>query len=466
VVAAAGSQLFFYMFFKAVYILILLFTILIDYYSAFYIEKAAAPATKKKLLVTSILANITVLGIFKYFNFLNSNISGIATYLGYTNAIPFLTLLLPIGLSFHTFQAMSYTIEVYRGNQAAEKNIGIFALYIMFYPQLVAGPIERPQQILHQFYEKHAFDMQRVAAGLQRIGWGLFKKIVIADRLALVVNDIYDRPQEFTGVPLILATVFFAFQIYCDFSGYTDIALGCARVMGFRLMENFNQPYSAQTISEFWRRWHISLSSWFRDYVYIPMGGNRKGRFRTFVNLLLVFILCGIWHGANWTFVFWGALHGIYLIVGLGIKPLREKFYSFIKSKALKKGLQATDKLFTFLLVCFAWIFFRAETLNDSFYIITNLFANVPAQISDIITNKNLGREQILYHGSAFIVFFWQIFFIILLIGVQYNKETILWFLKPQNSPFWARWSFYYLLILGILLFGTYQQETFIYFQF
>ncbi|RZK15032.1 MAG: MBOAT family protein, partial [Flavobacterium sp.] len=263
----------FYMFFKAVYILILFFTIIIDYFAGIYIEQAGKMIDKKRLLLVSIIANVLVLAIFKYFNFLNDNVTGILSWAGYRNPIPALSILLPIGLSFHTFQAMSYTIEVYRGNQKAERKFGIYALYVMFFPQLVAGPIERPQNMLPQFYERHIFNPVDVAEGLKRILIGLFKKVVVADRLAIYVNSVYGNYEQHGSLSLITATIFFSIQIYCDFSGYSGIAIGTARVLGFRLMENFNRPYFAKSISEFWSKWHISLSTWFKDYVYIPLGG-------------------------------------------------------------------------------------------------------------------------------------------------------------------------------------------------
>lgn len=256
------ASCYFYMAFVPAYILILGGTIIVDYVAGIYIEKSTG-YRRKFLLMSSLVANIGVLAVFKYYNFLNQNLSLLLQSVGWSNSLPYLSMLLPIGLSFHTFQAMSYTIEVYRGNQRAERHLGIYALYVLFYPQLVAGPIERPQHILHQFYEKHTFDYVNVTNGLKRMAWGLFKKVVIADRLAMAVNTVYDNPTAFVGMPLIVATVCFAFQIYCDFSGYSDIAIGAAQVMGFRLMKNFDRPYFSTSISEFWRRWHISLSTWF-----------------------------------------------------------------------------------------------------------------------------------------------------------------------------------------------------------
>src|SRR4029079_15792055 len=317
-----AASCYFYLAFVPIYIFILAFTIIIDYFAGRAIENAQG--RKRKLyLIISLVANIGVLAIFKYYNFLNENLTALLGSFHVKNPAPIIKILLPIGLSFHTFQAMSYTIEVYRGHQNAERHFGIYALYVMFYPQLVAGPIERPGNLLHQFRQRHDFDSGRVASGLSLMLWGFFKKIVIADRLALYVNLVYNDPGQHTGSTFILATIFFAFQIYCDFSAYSDIAIGAAQVMGFKLMTNFRRPYFSSSISEFWTRWHISLSTWFKDYLYVPLGGNRVSRPRLYANLLVTFLVSGLRHGARWTFVVWGALHGAYLIVSLATERIR-----------------------------------------------------------------------------------------------------------------------------------------------
>src|ERR1043165_6740014 len=302
---------YFYAVFVPIYILILAFTIVVDYWAGRLIEDHRHQ--RRPLLLASLIVNIGFLAFFKYYNFLNENLTHLLGLAGRNNPIPALRILLPIGLSFHTFQAMSYTIEVYRGNQKAERHFGIYALYVMFYPQLVAGPIERPQNMLHQFHRKVGFNYDRVVAGLRLTLWGLFKKIVIADRLSIYVDAVYNNATHHSGITCIVATIFFAFQIYCDFSGYSGIALGAAKVLGIDLMENFRRPYLATSIKDFWSRWHISLSTWFRDYLYIPLGGSRVKMPRHILNLLIVFMVSGLWHGANWTFLIWGALHGLYL---------------------------------------------------------------------------------------------------------------------------------------------------------
>jgi alginate O-acetyltransferase complex protein AlgI len=285
------ASCYFYMVFVPMYLLILAFIIVIDYGAGLFIENQSNIHYKKIFLFVSLFINIGTLVLFKYYNFFNQNLTDLLQIFKLHNTLPFLKIALPIGLSFHTFQAMSYTIEVYRGQQKAEKHFGIYALYVMFYPQLVAGPIERPQNILHQFREKHFVDWERIKSGLAMMLQGFIKKVVIADRLAMVVDAAYADPHATNGLSLAIATIFYAFQIYCDFSGYSDIGIGAARVMGFRLMTNFNAPYLANSVTEFWQRWHISLSSWFRDYVYIPLGGNRVGIKRWIFNICIVFII-------------------------------------------------------------------------------------------------------------------------------------------------------------------------------
>src|ERR1051326_7662558 len=317
-----GASCFFYMCFIPIYILILAATIGVDYVAGILIEGTPDPAWKKGYLMMSIVSVCAILFVFKYFNFLNNNLAALARVLHWNYPIKTLRLILPIGLSFHTFQSLSYVFEVYRGRQPAEKHFGLYSLYVMYFPQLVAGPIERPQNLLHQFKQIKRFDWQRIGDGLSLSLWGLFKKVVVADSLAIYTDTIYNNSRLHTGTSLLLATYFFAIQIYCDFSGYSDIARGISRIYGIELMKNFETPYFARSISEFWSRWHISLSTWFRDYVYIPLGGNRVVLARNIFNIGVVFLISGLWHGANWTFVIWGALHGMYYLVWRSLEPV------------------------------------------------------------------------------------------------------------------------------------------------
>lgn len=445
-----ASSCYFYMVFIPIYILILGFTIVIDYFAGIYLEETNGK-NRKIFLIASLIANIGVLATFKYFNFINENLSVFLNGVGYQNPIPFLSILLPIGLSFHTFQAMSYTIEVYRGNQKAERKFGIYALYVMFYPQLVAGPIERPQNLLHQFYEKHEFDYYRVVEGLKLMVWGLFKKIVIADRLAIYVNAVYNNPQHHNGLTLLLATIFFAFQIYCDFSGYSEIAIGAAKVMGFNLMTNFSRPYLSKSISEFWKRWHISLSTWFKDYLYISLGGNRVSIPRCYLNLMIVFIISGFWHGANWTFIIWGTLNGLYLVFAIQTYNFRNKLSKKIGISRLPKLNIALQILTTFAFICFAWIFFRASNLSDALVIIKGISSfNGP-----IYYENNISSVIFPLLGISF------------LIMVEAKREfyhgNISFF---HNSNWLVRNISYALLIIIILMIGVFDGGQFIYFQF
>lgn len=451
------ASCYFYMVAVPVYILILFFTIVIDYYAGILIEEAQG-TRRRQFLLLSLLANIGVLVLFKYYNFLNSNLDMAFSLFGSQNPVPYLNIILPIGLSFHTFQAMSYTIEVYRGHQAAERHFGIYALYVMFYPQLVAGPIERPQNLLYQFRQKFDFDYGRVTSGLRLMGWGLFKKVLIADRLAILVDKVYNHPDQYQSLALIIATFFFAFQIFCDFSGYSDMAIGAARVMGFTLMTNFKSPYRAATISEFWKRWHISLSTWFKDYLYISLGGNRVSVPRWYLNLFIVFLVSGIWHGANWTFVIWGALHGFYLVFGLITSRIRNNI-------ANRLGLQKVPllpQISNFILIAFAWIFFRAENLTVAMQIVKGIFSGFPQLLAQLISGhfplQSMGLTPLQLVFSFGLILFLEL--------VHYWEEVKPAMVNLVQWPMWRRWAVYYALIIAIVFFGVFEDRQFIYFQF
>jgi D-alanyl-lipoteichoic acid acyltransferase DltB (MBOAT superfamily) len=438
--------------FKPVYIFILLFTILVDYFAGIWIARAEGKK-RKWLLILSLITNIGFLAIFKYFNFINQNLHIVFGLFGMENPIPNYPLELPIGLSFHTFQAMSYTIEVYRKNQKPEKDFIIYSLYVMFYPQLVAGPIERPQNLLWQFHTYFKYNFENIKAGLIRIAWGLFMKVVIADRLAMVVDYSYNDPVSHNGLTLLLATFFFTFQIYCDFAGYSSIAIGCARIMGFNLMENFDAPYFSKSISEFWRRWHISLSTWFKDYLYIPLGGNRVSEWRLYFNYFLVFTISGLWHGAAWTYVIWGALHGVYLIAAIVWK----KYFSFGKREGKLDNqpkvygirliaVKYFNVAFTFVLVMFTWIFFRARGLSNAKTIIQKI---TELRFSDIIATPFSSNEM---------VFCWVLILVLLF------KDKYARIISSENTPL------FYVKFIGLMIacyfLGVFTSNQFIYFQF
>lgn len=449
------ASCYFYMALIPIYILILGITIIVDYYAGIWIEQSQG-RRRTLFLWASLVTNVGILFIFKYFNFFNSNIRQLAEAIGWNYPLPALEIILPVGLSFHTFQAMSYTIEVYRGRQTAEHHFGIYALYVMFYPQLVAGPIERPQNILHQFYEKHSWDIDRAISGVELMTLGFFKKIVIADRLAPLVNQIYSKPLEYRGLPLILASYAFAVQIYCDFSGYSDIARGTARVMGFKLMANFDRPYSSTSIPEFWRRWHISLSSWFKDYLYISIGGRTK-RIR---NSFIVFLVSGLWHGANWPFVIWGAYHGSLMAISFKTQKIRERIRRRLPFPNLGYW-QLMQTILTFNLVCIGWIFFRANSIPDAAYIASNLTHELASQLrhpADYLSEHNLTLSS----GE----FMLALFAVGTLIAIEYPLIGLRLQESRHSWPRWIRACMLYAMIVLILVTGRFAAEQFIYFQF
>jgi alginate O-acetyltransferase complex protein AlgI len=361
------ASYYFYMGWEPAYASLLLLTTTVDYFVANRIQHTADPKARKSLLVLSLIINLGILFYFKYFGFFIENIEHLTG-----SEIKYAEFLLPVGVSFYTFQEMGYVIDVYRGELKAERHFGKFALFVSYFPQLVAGPIERASNLMHQLKENVKINYENFSIGGKKIIWGLFKKVVIADNLSPVVDRIFEIPENYSWYWLLLATYFFAFQIYCDFSGYSDIAIGVARCMGVKLMENFRIPYLSRSIREFWSRWHISLSTWFRDYLYIPLGGNRKGPSRTQINLLFVFIVSGFWHGAAWTFIIWGALHGLYLVIEL-ILAKRHWWKQYSQGKPSVYTVLGSFLLFN--LVCLGWIFFRAENVSDASMIIRNIFS-------------------------------------------------------------------------------------------
>ncbi len=442
----------FYMAFIPVYILILFVTITIDYYAGIYIERSEG-RRRKNWLIASILSTCAVLFVFKYFDFFTGNFVALANLIGWHLPPIVAHIILPIGLSFHTFQSLSYVVEVYRGKQKAERDFTTYSTYVMFFPQLVAGPIERPQNLLHQFYERHEFDYARVTAGLKRMAWGFFKKLVVADRLALYVNDVYSAPQAFNGLQLTLATVFFAYQIYCDFSGYSDIALGSAQVLGFKLMENFRTPYYSLSIGEFWHRWHISLSTWFRDYVYISLGGSRGSTARWLLAIMVTFAVSGLWHGANWTYVVWGVLNGVYLVTGRFTKSFRNRIFGLIGLAEETLPRRCIMLATTFGLTCIGWIVFRAKSVSDAWYVLTHLASGW--NVHQIGTEQFLMRQMPIAIAAL----------IVLEIG-QLSHGRIPLPSMIARLPMVPRWAVYASLVMAVLIFGVYRKTQFIYFQF
>ena len=462
------------------YLLVLAAIIGIDYTAGILIERAAG-ARRNTILIISLASNLLLLGVFKYADFLSGNLTTLASMIGWNYSLATLGWLLPIGLSFHTFQSMAYTIEVYKGAQPAERHLGYFALYVLFYPQLVAGPIERPQHLLPQLHRPPLLSARGlrgglaglaepcIIAGLQLMLLGFFKKLVIADRLALAVDPIYGDPHLYSGAALLIATVFFAIQIYCDFSGYTHIARGTALTMGVDLTHNFMAPYGARSAGEFWRRWHISLSSWFRDYVYIPLGGNRVSTAKWVRNVLVTFLLSGLWHGASWTFVAWGLLHGLFLIAGHATRTMRAAILSTLRLTALPRLHGVLQASFVFALATFAWIFFRAESMADAWFIVTT----IPSAAGDVLgVLRDGAREGVMVRlgvaGLPIAKHEWALMFALVIAVLAFDqrrwREPFVLQLAP--APAWLRVAAAYVLIFGVLFFGVYRTATFIYFQF
>jgi D-alanyl-lipoteichoic acid acyltransferase DltB (MBOAT superfamily) len=446
----------FYMYFVPIYIVILFGTIIVDYAAGILIEQAEG-ARRKAFLVMSIITNVGVLAVFKYYNFFIENIN-----YGFHSYIPLLRILLPIGLSFHTFQAMSYTIEVYRGNEKAERHFGIYSLYVMFYPQLVAGPIERPQNLLYQFHRKHEFSYENVTNGLRQIAWGLFKKALIADRLAQTVDPVFKAPEHFSATAMCVALFFYAFQIYCDFSGYSDIALGTARVMGFNLMMNFNHPFRAKNLSDFWRRWHISLSTWFNDYFFTPLATTLRNwaNWGIGISLFLTFLLSGFWHGAAWNFVIFGVFHGAGMVYEFLTKKRRKKLFG----KLPKRANALLSLFFTFTYVGFVRIFFRAATVKDSLYMSKKVFNFFP-EMQRVASNRKILTHELLLglNPITIAIGFICIFFLEYIHHLEGEGHI---YEMVGQKPKAMRWGIYIASFLLIAYFGVFDSRQFIYFQF
>lgn len=428
---------------------LILFSTLVDFIIGISLSITNGQYKRKVLLWISILVNLGFLGFFKYYNFFLENFVNAFTFLGYPINSNYLNIILPVGISFYTFQTLSYTIDVYKKKLEPSTSFIKFAAFVSFFPQLVAGPIERATNLLPQFYKKRVFNTLDAKEGLRQILWGLFKKIVIADNCAVFANIIFNNSGEYTGITLFVGALMFTFQIYCDFSGYSDIAIGTAKLFGFKLMRNFAYPYFSRDIAEFWRRWHISLSTWFRDYLYIPLGGSRGGIWMKVRNTFVIFIVSGFWHGANWTFIVWGALNAFYFLPLLLTKKNRKNLDSIAEGRIIPNFREFTSILTTFGLTVLTWVFFRAKDLSSAISYLANMFmgdfTNVTIDIPFQLT-----------------------LFILLLFAIEWiNRERNFGISKLENIiPFISgRWVLYTFLVLSILFFAGEKQE-FIYFQF
>lgn len=464
-VCLLAASYVFYIFSSPVYAIFLIVSTVVTYGSGLLIGRINSGTGKQKykklIVVFSLLINIGILMVFKYADFFRETYSGLLALFWVSVATEAFHLILPVGISFYTFQSLSYTIDVYRGDVEPQTHLGKYALFVSFFPTLVSGPIQKSKDFLKKIDEVHPFDYAGIKKGVLLMLWGYFEKMVVADRLGILVNTVYENPSKYHGLESILASFFYTFQIYCDFSGYSNIAIGAAEMLGFHLAENFNCPYFAKSIQDFWRRWHISLSTWFRDYLYFPLGGSRCSKFRRCLNVLIVFTVCGFWHGASLTFLFWGLLHGIYQVIGLLLKPLKERAREAMGIKKQSIGYRIIQVAITFLLVNFAWIFFRADTMENAFLLIGNMFQFDPAAIwNGALFQLGLTEPEFIAGllGVA----------IIMLVDILKKRIDLRTALMSRNVV--LRWTVYLAAVLILMLFGVYGSEysaqSFIYFQF
>jgi len=450
------------------YAIVMITSTIITYLSGLLIENANKIINEKKSnqlkklwVFVSFSGELGILFMFKYYSFFNKSLVRTLNIFSIPLHLPFFDYLLPLGISFYTLQALSYIVDVYRKDVVAERNLGKVALFVSFFPQVVAGPIEKSKNMLHQFDKKHVFNYDRVKNGLLLILWGVILKIVIADRLAIVVNTVYNKPNNYKGFAIIIATVFFTFQIYCDFMSISNIARGAAKVLGFKVTNNFKQPFLSKSIKEFWSRWHVSLTSWFKDYLYFPLGGNRLGRLRTYSNIMIVFLVSGLWHGATFNFIIWGALHGFYQIIAYSLKPFKEKVIKTFKIKTEVFSFKLVQMLTTFMLVNFAFIFFKAESLLSAITIIKNSFYFNPWTITNgSIFKLGLEPKDFLIASIGIIL--------VIIVDIMQRKKNLSVQLSKQNIIF--RWATYLAAVVVILVLGMYGPEysmqQFIYSQF
>ncbi len=461
-----AASYFFYMSWNAAYAVLILISTVVTYACGRLLDlsgkkDATSDASRRKLIVAgSLIINLGILGYFKYFNFFTSGINGVISLFGSDARIPALDILLPVGISFYTFQAIGYTIDVYRGETEAERDFFKYALFVSFFPQLVAGPIERSKNLIRQLTLENRFDFVQARDGFLLMLWGYFLKVVLADRLAIFVDTVYDAPETYQGWYIVVATVMFGFQIYCDFYGYSTIAIGAAQILGIRLMDNFDAPYLADSVAGFWRRWHISLTSWFKDYLYIPLGGNRHGKVRKYINIMIVFLVSGLWHGASMAFVIWGGINGLYQVIGALLSPLRKKVTKVFTGNpdgAPGAFIKTIRVIFTFILVDFAWLFFRAGDMSKAALVLKNMFVYTDGSIFECGLNP-----------ANFVCLI--VCLLILLISDICRERGIRIRSAICNLRWWFRLPAIVIIICAILVFGiwgsAYDAAGFIYFQF
>lgn len=451
----------FYMAWEPAYGLLLLGSTALDFFVSNALPRQPTPERRRALLLLSLSLSLGLLFTFKYYNLMNDTLHAGADALGMTWPLPRSNLVLPVGISFYTFQTIAYTVDVYRGRIQPERHFGIFALYVAYFPQLVAGPIERAEALLPQLHRETAVDWDRIASGLRLAAWGLFKKVVVADRLAIVVNQVYDDPRGYSGFALLLASFFFAWQVYCDFSGYSDIAIGVARIFGVDLMKNFDQPHGSRSFKEIWSRWHISLSTWFRDYLYIPLGGNRVGVPRWAFNTMLVFVISGLWHGATWAFVVWGFMHGFFLVFGELTAPARNRIAEATGFARYPRARLAWQVGSTFCLWVLTLVFFRANSLSDAVYICTHVhvgWSNFGSPVALFVLLERLGLDVVMFAYCLAIIPLTEF------VDWSRRQESMQRWWADLSTP--ARWALDQGMVFGVIALGNFSDVPFVYFQF
>lgn len=445
------ASYYFYMSWNVKYVVLILFTTIISYVAAIFVEKAQSLRIKRFVLLCSAVLSLGVLFYFKYFNFFIGSLEAVMSLFAIKLSPISINVILPVGISFYTFQTLSYVIDVYKGTVKAERNLGIYATFISFFPQLVAGPIERTSNLLPQIKEKKKFDYETATYGLKLMAWGFFKKLAIADVLSGYVDRAYFRIGEMPGLDYAFAIFFFSIQIYCDFSGYSDIAIGTAKLLGIDLMTNFKSPYLSDSIKEFWSRWHISLSTWFRDYVYIPLGGNRCKPIRNIFNMMVTFLVSGLWHGASWTFVVWGGIHGFIQIIEKCLSEILSKFRS-------KNRITRLISILVVFVICnLAWVFFRADSIYDAFRVIGHAIVDIRHPHTYFHTSLGLGKQALMKIFITLIVLF-------IYDNYALKEDPIVWIGKQKG---WFRWMVYVCFVFLILInMPASNENAFIYFQF
>ncbi|WP_320814523.1 MBOAT family O-acyltransferase [Flavobacterium sp.] len=432
---------------------LIIFSTLVDYIIGVLLSKEKSFSKRKMYLGISIVVNLGFLGFFKYYNFFLDNFITAFSFFGQSISRSGLNIILPVGISFYTFQTLSYSIDVYRKKLEPTKDFIAFSAFVCFFPQLVAGPIERATNLLPQFYKKRQFEYEKAVDGMRQILWGLFKKVVIADNCAILVNTIFENQESYSGSSLLIGAFLFSFQIYGDFSGYSDIAIGTSRLFGFNLMQNFAFPYFSRDIAEFWRRWHISLSTWFRDYLYFPLGGSRGTVFKTVINVFIIFLVSGFWHGANWTFIVWGFVNVLFIIPSVIFKTNRNNLEIVAQNSILPKWYEVLQIITTFVITALIWVFFRAKNLTEAFYYLSKIFS------------ASLFQKPII--NSNYITIKWLLILLLFLMTMEWlgrkGKHALESIIPNCNG--YLRWLFYLMIILMLVYFGA-KEQSFIYFQF